>query len=192
MPVTFREASLDYKHELAAWLASDVWDNFSNPKCSYDVAIGWIERGIFHAKDKRTFWVIRERHEKVGLIQLHDLSDSTAMFDLRVNTKYRGMGIGSQAVVFLTSYAFTTFRNLARIEATTRADNVAMRKILLACGYEKEAHYRAGWRYSENPEEWIDAVAYATLRHDWMNQVTSPVNWEDEWLSKRHSDARLE
>lgn len=169
---------MEYKHELAAWLASDTWPNFTNSKPSYDVAIGWVERGVFHGDGRKTFWIVRDRHHKVGLIQLYDLNDSTAMFDLRINTQYRGMGIGRQAVAFLTSYVFTTFRRVTRIEANTRVDNVAMQKVLLASGYVKEAHYRAGWHYEDDPSRWIDAVAYAILRYDWMHNLTSPVPWE--------------
>lgn len=178
--IEFTEVSLNDKETLAQWLSSDEWDNFTNPRISFENAVGWIERGGLHGDDKRTFWIEVELRNKVGLIQLYDLLDSTAMFDIRINTSHRGLGIGRKALSWLTNFAFENYPEITRLEANTRQDNVAMRKVLQSCGYVKEAHYRAGWNTGESPLDWVDSVAYAILRYDWANHTNTPVPWDDE------------
>ncbi|KYP79816.1 GNAT family N-acetyltransferase [Ferroacidibacillus organovorans] len=178
--IQFTEVSLNEKETLAQWLSSDEWDNFSNSSISFEKAVGWIERGGLHGDDKKTFWIEVGSQSKVGLIQLYDLLDSTAMFDIRINTSHRGVGIGRKAVSWLTNFAFENYTEITRLEANTRQDNVAMRKVLLSCGYVKEAHYRAGWKTGESPLDWVDSVAYAILRYDWANCTTTSVFWDDE------------
>jgi RimJ/RimL family protein N-acetyltransferase len=90
------------------------------------MALQWIKNSKFHGEDKKKFWILLESVGKVGLIQLYDLFDSTPMFDLRIRTEYRRMGIGRQALVWLTRYVFSNFPNAHRIEAHTRQDNIAM------------------------------------------------------------------
>lgn len=52
-----------------------------------------------------------------------------------------------------------------------------MRKVLRDCGYVKEAHYRKAWR--AGTDNYVDSVGYAILREDWVNNKTTPVNWEE-------------
>jgi len=167
------------KVALAQWLVDDRWDNYTNPEIAYEYALTWIDRGGFQGEDRRTYWITIDDHTRVGLIQLYDLLDPTAMFDIRINTIYRGRGIGRQAVKWLTDLAFSRFGTIARLEAHTRQDNLAMRKILLVCGFVKEAHYRGGWQAGAGPIESVDTVGYAILRYDWMHHTTTPVDWDD-------------
>ncbi|WAH35989.1 GNAT family N-acetyltransferase [Alicyclobacillus dauci] len=178
--IEFTEVNLDEKQTLAQWLSSDVWNNFTNPEISIEGAVRWIELGGLHGDNKKTFWIEIDSQKKVGLIQLYDFLDSTSMFDIRINTSHRGMRIGRKAVSWLTNFAFENYSGISRIEANTRQDNVAMRKVLKSCGYVKEAHYRAGWETGDSPSDWVDAVAYAILRYDWANHTTTPVHWDDE------------
>lgn len=178
--IQLTEFSLNDKETLAHWLSSDEWNNFANPRISFETAVRWIERGGLHGDDKRTFWIEVEPQNKVGLIQLYDLLDATAMFDIRINTRYRGLRIGRKALNWLTQFVFENYPGIIRLEANTRQDNVAMRKVLLSCGYVKEAHYRAGWESGESPLDWVDSVAYAILRYDWLNHTTTLVPWDDE------------
>ena len=184
--VKFHEITHEEKDSLAEWLSADICDNFATPKVSYEMALEWVEQGRFHGDDKKTFWICVNEHNRIGLLQLYDLLDPTTMFDLRLNTHYRRMGIGSQAVRWLTDYVFETFPGVNRIAANTRQDNIGMRKALLSYGYVKEAHYRGGSKAGDNPADWVDVVAYAALRYDWYNNCVSPVQWDDEpSLNKR-------
>jgi RimJ/RimL family protein N-acetyltransferase len=110
-------------------------------------------------------------------VVIFDLGDPTPMFDLRIAAGSRGRGYGTGTVQWLTARVFSTGADKERIEATTRADNWAMRAVLARCGYTKEAHYRQAW---SGPGGACDAVGYAILRTDWSTGTTTPVNWDDE------------
>lgn len=155
------------------------WDNFTNPHISYEQAVRWIDKGGLHGPDRKPFWITFQNNT-VGLLQLNDVLDDTAMFDIRINTQYRRMGFGRQALKWLTGYTFENYPAIRRIEANTRADNVGMRRVLRACGYVKEAHYREGWNTVDRPDQWVDGVAYTILGRDWFNHTTTPVHWDDE------------
>jgi hypothetical protein len=120
--------------------------------------IRWIGPGI------RTFRVLADG-DPAGVIRLYDLDDGGPMFDLRLRTAYRGRGIGTDAVRWLTGYLFTELPEVHRIEATTRADNRPMRRVLGKCGYEREARYRQAWPVPGGPPQ--DSLGYAILRSDW-------------------------
>ncbi|WP_243300459.1 GNAT family N-acetyltransferase [Bacillus litorisediminis] len=167
------------KSELIDWLTSDKWDYYVNPTPTRDQIASAIDRGDYYNDECRTFWICnRQTNEKVGLIRIYDLLDQSAMFDLRVKTASRGAGIGKQAVRWLTAYVFKTYPEIIRIEGQTRQDNIAMRKVFRACGYLKEAHYRACWRTESN--EYLDSIGYGILRSDFENGTVTPVRWNDE------------
>jgi hypothetical protein len=67
-------------------------------------------------------------------------------------------------VRWLTAYLFAELPSVHRIEATTRADNRPMRRVLGKCGYEREARYRQAWPVPDGPPK--DAFGYAILRTD--------------------------
>ncbi len=78
---------------------------------------------------------------------------------------------------WLTTTLFGEFTDLNRIEATTRQDNFAMRRVLVKCGFVKEAHYRQEWPSDSGKR--YDSIGYGILRSDWEKGVTTPVNWDD-------------
>lgn len=119
--------------------------------------------------------------KKIGFIRLFDLDeidDGYPLFDLRFRSICRSRGLGKTAVKWLTKYLFDKHPNLDRIIGTTRADNAAMRKIFLQCGFIKEGHYRKDWMSSTG--EKFDTVKYGILRDDWLSGKSTPVNWNDE------------
>ena len=141
------------------------------------------EEWPFHQKPKpdpaeirlgdNTFWIV-EDGDKVGIVRLLDLADiddgGAPLFDLRVTADARGRGIGAAAVRWLTSHIFTDYAT-NRIEATTREDNHAMRRVLDKTGYLQEAHYREAW---PAPDRVYDAVGYAILRRHWAADPVTP------------------
>lgn len=176
----FREFSASEKEDLADFLASEEWEYYSIPRVSRDEVLARVDNGFFSGKRTRTFWIVEGEDRKVGIIRLYDLGhdvndDETPLFDIRIGRAVRGKGLGKQAVKWLTNYIFTTYPNKKRIEATVRQDNVAMRRVLLQCGYVKEAHYRA----AEEGQK-FGTIGYAILRRDWNAGTTTPVDWDDE------------
>ena len=118
------------------------------------------------AGDVASFW-IREGDQAVGLIRLLDLDDvddGSPMFDLRIATRHRDRGIGRFAVDWLTTHLFTTYPDLHRIEATTRADNAAMQAVFAHCGYRHEGTMVEAWKNADHSRS--DCLVYAILRRE--------------------------
>ena len=59
---------------------------------------------------------------------------------------------------------FREYPDAHRIEATTRIDNVAMRKVLERCGFQLEGRLRETWP-TESGER-LDTALYGLLRRD--------------------------
>lgn len=126
----------------------------------------------------RTFWIATDTCGEASLIRLFDLGDSTPLFDLRVRAAFRGLGLGTAAVRWLTGYLFAEFPDTERIEGTARRDNRAMRRTFIRCGYVKEAHYRRSWAGRDGTLH--DAIGYAILRSDWETGTVTRPDWDDE------------
>lgn len=134
-----------------------------------------VANGTFAAPENEAFWIHVEG-KAVGFIVFEEVTDGTPMIDLRIAESYRGRGIGTAALRVGTGVVFGSHPEISRIEGNTRVDNVAMRKAFEAAGYVKEAHYRDGWTVAGAAP--MDSVAYAILRRDWTDGVTTPVAWE--------------
>jgi RimJ/RimL family protein N-acetyltransferase len=161
---------------LADFLTGGDWPFHSGGR-SRDGIVAGAASGEYDSDSARTFWITR-RGDRVGLVHLWDLADPTPMFDLRVRAADRGRGIGTHALTWLTEYVFGNFPEVTRIEATTRQDNVAMRRAMRRAGYVKESHYRDAWPGDGGTVH--DAIGYAILRRDWLAGSTTPVRWDDE------------
>lgn len=122
------------------------------------------------AEDVVTFWM-RDGGETVGMIRLFDLNDldvGSPLFDLRIAERHRGVGLGRQAVRWLTDHLFTTLPVLHRIEATTRDDNLAMQAVFAHCGYRLEGRLLEAWRNADGTRS--DTLTYAILRREWAGR----------------------
>ncbi|MEW9554528.1 GNAT family N-acetyltransferase [Nonomuraea sp. NPDC050783] len=161
---------------LADFLAGEDWPYHAGTQDRETVRRRAAEGGYDDASN-RTFWILADG-ERAGLVRLQDLDEDTPMFDLRVRAAWRGRGIGTAAVGWLTRHVFTELPEVNRIEGTTRQDNHAMRAAFRRNGYAKEAHYRQAWPAPDGTLR--DAVGYAILRGDWLSgRVTAP-DWDDE------------
>lgn len=182
MAVTFPLFKRTDADELARFLASEEWPFHAGPSLTIEHARERIDRGGFDVGTHRTYWIVDDEMP-VGVVRLDDLGDGTPLFDLRIAAVHRGRGIGTTAVRWMTDTVFGEFPDLRRIEATTRLDNIAMRRVLTRCGYVKEANYRQDWPAgSEDPisgERYFDSIGYAVLRSDWRLEKTTPVDWGD-------------
>ncbi len=161
---------------LADFLTSEPWPFHSGQEDRGDIRQG-VANGDYDGDSARTYWIIAG-DDRVGLIRLFDLGDSTPMFDLRLRAAARGRGIGGQALAWLTEHVFTTVPGVSRIEGTTRQDNAAMRRVFRRGGLVKEAHHRDAWPGADGAV--YDAVGYAILRRDWETGTTTVPQWDDE------------
>lgn len=135
-----------------------------------------VDSGSWRDDENGSFWLEHNELGTVGVIRLEDLEDSTPMFDLRLAADFRGRGLGAEALRAATDHVFTHLE-ADRFEGCTRADNIAMRRTFVACGWVKEAHFRRGWPVTG--AEPADAVNYSILRSDWSGGTTTPVPFDD-------------
>ncbi|HZB50623.1 MAG TPA: GNAT family N-acetyltransferase, partial [Mycobacteriales bacterium] len=129
---------------LADLLTGEDWPFHAAGRPDRAAVLARAAAGHYDGPAVRTVWIVAAG-ERVGLVRLYDLEDEAALFDLRIRAAHRGRGLGTAAVTWLTGHLFGELAQLTRIEATTRSDNAAMRRVLLRCGYRQEARYRRAW-----------------------------------------------
>lgn len=162
-------------NELVALMTNNNWDFHPDQKPSNEQIIKAYQEG-WYEKDRETFW-IEKNNIKVGLIIIHDITDTIPSFDIRLDRIARGKGIGEKAVNWITDYIFKLPDKKIRIEAYTRSDNIAMRKTFSKCGYVKEGYLRNAW---ENKDGTVsDSICYAFIRSDWENEEITPIKLND-------------
>ncbi|MPQ99706.1 GNAT family N-acetyltransferase [Modestobacter sp. I12A-02628] len=162
---------------LVGFLTGEPWPFHAGVRPGAADVRARIAAGAFTGPDVETYWLSRPAAPRAGLLRLFDLGDDTAEFDLRVRAAHRGSGLGTEAVGWLVGQVFD-HHACTRVEAMTRVDNVAMRRVLVRCGWVKEAHHRRAWPTADGSA--VDAVAYAVLRQDRADGTTTPVHWDDE------------
>jgi RimJ/RimL family protein N-acetyltransferase len=175
--VTFLPFSRAESDRLVEFLTGSDWPFHVRGRLSRADVEQWIDDGAFDGDGTRTFW-IGVGDDRLGTVRIDDLDDDTPVFDIRLREDARGRGLGTRAVTWLAGHVFAEYPDVRRIEATTRQDNVVMRRTLLRCGFVKEAHYREGWPAPDGRT--YDSVGYALLRRDWENGTVTPVHWDDE------------
>jgi RimJ/RimL family protein N-acetyltransferase len=180
MKITYEKFIPETESELLAkLLSSQAWPFHVRAVVSFDEAMKAIKEGHFSGEENQTFWIVNNESEKMGVLKLFemdDLEDGSPLFDLRILNVFQGQGLGQAAVTWLTEYIFTNYPP-NRIEGTTRADNLSMRKVFQKCGYAKEGHYRQSWPAANG--KLIDTVRYAILKKDWQSGEQTIVNWNE-------------
>ena len=162
--------------ELISFMTNNHWEFHANPRPTEKQIVEAFQSG-WYEEDRETFW-IEKQNEKIGLIIIHDISDTIPLFDIRLANDVRGKGYGTKAVKWLIDYIFSLPDRKIRIEAHTRSDNLAMRKTLSHCGFVKEGYFRQAWENTDGTVS--DSICYAIIRSDWENQVVTPIKL-NEW-----------
>ncbi len=140
-PIELRRFERARADDLADFLSGEAWPYHRVPRVAATDVLRQVTDGYYDSPSTRTFWItVGER--RVGIARLFDLDDGTPLFDLRPPGAARHRGIGTRALHALTTHLFTELPAITQVEATTRRDNVAMRRVLRRRGYVKEAHYR--------------------------------------------------
>lgn len=186
MEVNFKEFKKEDANTLYNFLKSEEWKFHSgSPNTLTEEKIAkLVEENYYSDPDTKCFWILNQDNEKIGFLKLEEIEDEMPSFDLRVSTKYRGKGIGEQALRWLTDYVFKTYPNIYRMEGCTREDNIAMRKVFKKCGYIKEGHIRKAWPPPGGTDykQYYDSIRYGILRNDWEEGKITPLNWDDDNL----------
>ena len=159
------------KQELINFLCGNTWPFHAGNKQNPDDVKIAFEKG-WYADDRETFWIEQDGN-KVGLVIIHDISDTIPLFDLRLSAEARGQGIGTKTLLWLKDYLFNKPHEKIRIEAYTRSDNLAMRKCFTKAGFVKEGYLRQAWENTDGTVS--DSVLYGAIRMDWENNCITPI-----------------
>lgn len=162
---------------LVSFLTSDTWQFHSTPNPDPEKIRKNFDTQLYDSDESKTFWAVDDTGVKVGLIRVYDLEDPTPVFDIRIHSAYRGMGLGTVMVNWLVDHIFTNYPQMIRIEAHTRHDNYAMRCVLHKCGFIKEAHHRNEWPDATGKRH--DSVGYGKTKEDWETGTIRPILWDD-------------
>ncbi|WP_418318887.1 GNAT family N-acetyltransferase [Piscinibacter sakaiensis] len=149
--------------DVASFLAAHAWPFHTLPRLDLAAAAS-VPLGP--PDQVRSFW-ISQHGKRIGVIRLLDLddvADGSVRFDLRVAEESRGRGVGRHTVCWLTDTLFRDYPSLHRIEATTRFDNLPMRRALEANGYRLEGRLRETWPSADGVRH--DTALYGRLRSD--------------------------
>jgi RimJ/RimL family protein N-acetyltransferase len=160
--------------DLIQWLTSDTWPFFADKSPTKDSLIPKIEE--MFSSGNENFWIVQDK-KRIGLIEIYELDSHAPMFSIRLMTQYRGQGFGKVAVAMSVDYIFKQYPDKHRIEAQTREDNIAMRKVFHHCYFVKEAHYRKV--YPAEGIRLLASIAYGLLREDWLGKKRTPIIWND-------------
>lgn len=175
MKISFEEFKNDVD-TLVEFLTSDTWEFYGTPNPKPErIRANYDE--LYMGEGCKSFWVVLDQNIKVGIIRIYELEDDTPVFDIRILSKYKDMGIGTITVNWLVDYIFNNYHGKERIESNTRQDNYAMRCVFHKCGFIKEAHYRKGWVGNDGIQ--YDAIGYGITKEDWKNGKTTQLNWND-------------
>lgn len=108
MNLQFQKFQGEVDH-LVSFLTSQSWDYHSDPRPGADQIRQLAKKGYYHSRESITFRIQSDSGEKIGLLRIFDVEDSTPLFDIRVLNLYRKRGIGETAVRWMARYVFTRF-----------------------------------------------------------------------------------
>jgi len=170
----------EFKNEienLIEFMTSDTWEFHATPNSNPDRIREAYEKNYYTREGCKTFWIFLNNDKRVGMLRVHDLDDGAPLFDIRISSVYKGMGLGTRTVNWLINYIFNNYADIGRIEGNTRQDNYAMRCVFHKCGFVKESHYRKAWECKNG--DVYDAIGYGITKEDWESGKITPVKWND-------------
>jgi RimJ/RimL family protein N-acetyltransferase len=171
--LAFLPVGPDERDDLICFIVADSYPYNATPHPSPEQVADWMDTGLF----TETFWIARDG-TRVGVLQYQDASSVHAELHIRLHTPYRGQGIGTEAMRWLTSHLFRTYPDKHRLEGWMRNDNAAMRQVFRNCGYTKEAHLRRDFPRGDGT--FADKVGYGLLREEWEQGVHIAIPWDDD------------
>lgn len=127
------------------------------------------ETWLVHAcnQDIESNFVIANERELIGAIGIHLLEDVnrySAEIGYWLGEPFWNKGIITQALKLFTEFAFTNFE-LNRIFANVFEGNAASEKVLLKCGYKKEATLKKAV-FKEG--KFLDQYLYSQLKDEFL------------------------
>jgi RimJ/RimL family protein N-acetyltransferase len=122
----------------------------------------WEKRYDSLAPDTKWFFIEKKDGTKIGTM-FHWLIGNLLEISCVLAPNERGKGYGVEATQLMVDYLFLS-KDITRIQAHTRADNMVSQKVLQKAGFKKEGIIRKSV-FSRG--EWGDRTLYSILREEW-------------------------
>jgi len=150
-------------------LTTNRWEYFLDPVITAD---GLRKRNeeYFSSNDSKTLVYRNTQNKLLGVIRFFEIDDndtSSPDFTIYVDEQARQKGVGEKLLNEGVRFIFDAYKNIRRVEATTRCDNIPMQRLFEAVGFTKESHYRKVWKNSDTGE-FVDAFGYAVLKDEFL------------------------
>lgn len=142
------EFNTTHIEDLKKFLSSQVWKFYEEENISITSINNKLEKNHFLNTKTKTY-LCYENNELLGMIRyfdLEDIDDEIPMFDIKVNEKSRGKGIGTYLLLNSLKIIFEKYSKIQKIEATTREDNIAMQKLFEKCNFKLWGKSSKSWK----------------------------------------------
>jgi [ribosomal protein S5]-alanine N-acetyltransferase len=144
-------------------IARQLRDRFPHPYTRVN-AIAFLKHATgAHPPTSLAIEVDRQAVGGIGYVAGTDVERYTAEIGYWLSEQYWGRGIVTEAVMMVTTLAFTE-RNLLRLYAVPFADNIASMRVLEKAGYVREGVMRASSVKYGQPR---DQAMYARVNPNW-------------------------
>lgn len=122
----------------------------------------WEKRYDNLSPDTKWFFIERKDGTKIGTM-FHWLIGNLLEISCVLAPNERGKGYGTEASQLMVDYLFLS-KEVTRIQAHTRGENMVSQKVLQKAGFSKEGIIRKSV-FSRG--EWRDRALYSILREEW-------------------------
>jgi len=136
----------DYKTTIKWHNDNEIWKMVGSPKyyVSTEYEKKWIEDAIWNKDQIKLGICLKENDALIGFCSLSkiDMLNRSAEISIMIgNNNYWGKGLGSEAILLLSDFAFNE-RGYNRIWARILESNIASKKMFEKCGYITEGLLR--------------------------------------------------
>ena len=100
MQLSYPSVTRDERDALIGFVVADTYPYNADPTQTREHVASLLDKGFY----TETFWITRDDTMHVGVVQYQDASPIHAEVHIRLHTPYRGQGIGTCAVMWLTDY----------------------------------------------------------------------------------------
>ena len=122
----------------------------------------WEKKYDNLSPDTKWFFIERKDGTKIGTM-FHWLIGNLLEISCVLAPNARGKGYGVEATQLMVDYLFLS-KDITRIQAHTRAENMVSQKVLQKVGFGKEGIIR---KSVFSGGEWRDRALYSILREEW-------------------------
>lgn len=79
-----KEWTMVEQEQLIHFMTTNTWPFHGQEKSGRELIEKTILEGGYESDEVKTFWLVNDNGEKVGIAKIHDLQDDVPLFDLHV------------------------------------------------------------------------------------------------------------